>query len=286
VTAHPTPGRARGSADGGREVTFALEGRQFTFKTPRPGDPSIPSAFLVGLPKAGSTLLNRLMRPIITAAGLSFVALQEILFDMGVAAQAIPREVNVAFEPCGYVFGGFRSLPGGFSIPSFASDRTIVLVRDPRDMLTSLYFSLARSHRPPGNAVGEGLAATFSQQREEVNRMSIDAFALERAGIVANQFRIVTNKLSMISHRLYRYEDVVFDKLSWTRDMIDYLGLTVSAAVIEKAVAANDVRPEVEDPAQHVRKVVPGDHREKLKPEIVEKLNRAFKPILLKYGYL
>jgi len=286
VNARPNSGRRLGPAGAGREIAFELNGRQFTFRTPLPGDPSIQSVFLVGLPKAGSTLLNRMMRPITAAAGLSFVGLQETMFSMGVAPQEIPAAVNAAFAPAGYVFGAFRSLPGGFELPAYAAGRTILLVRDPRDMLTSLYFSLARSHRPPGKAVGGEMAATFEERRREISSMSIDAFALARAVVVLDQYATVAAKLTAISHRLYRYEDVIFDKLSWARDMVAYLGLTVPAAVLENAADANDLRPAVEDPGQHVRKVVPGDHREKLRTETIAELNARFEPLLRQYRYL
>jgi hypothetical protein len=282
VIATPT---LRVEQDPARDIAFELDGRPFSFSMPAPGDPSIRSVFLVGLPKAGSTLLNGLMRSISKAAGLSFVPPQEILFGMGVAAQNIPPDVNAMFAPTGYAFGGFRSLPGGFALPAFAADRTVLLVRDPRDMLTSLYFSLAHSHRPPGDAVGGTAAAIFSEQRHEVNRTGIDAFALDRARLVVNQYRTIARKLAHIPHKLYRYEDVVFEKLSWARDMVDYLGLTVSPEVVSRAAAANDVRPDVENPAQHVRKVVPGDHREKLRAETIAELNERFEPILRRYRY-
>jgi hypothetical protein len=274
-----------GPADG-RVIGFELDGCPFSFRTAHPGDTSIPSIFLVGLPKAGSTLLNRVMRPIAAAAGLSFVGLQETMFSMGVAPQDIPSAVNAAFAPTGYAFGAFRSLPGAFELPAYAAGRTILLVRDPRDMLTSLYFSVARSHRPPGNAVGGELAADFEERRRETMGMSIDAFALARAPVVVDQYGKVTGKLSAIDHRLYRYEDIIFDKLSWTRDMMAYLDLTAPAGVVESAVAANDVRPRVEDPAQHVRKVDPGDHREKLRPETIAELDALFEPILRRHHYL
>jgi hypothetical protein len=283
VSAPPGDSAAHGPA---REIAFEVYGRPYAFVMPRPGNPSVASVFLVGLPKAGSTLLNQMMRPITAAAGLSFVALQETMYGMGVAPRDIPAAVNDAFEPAGYAYGGFRSLPREFSIPPFAADRTVLLVRDPRDMLTSLYFSLARSHRPPGTAVGETLAAAFNAQRDEANRTSIDDFALEKAEIVINQFRIVRTKLSSIPHRLYRYEDVVYDKLVWARDMVDYLGLKVPASVIEEAVAANDTRPDLEDPTRHVRRVSPGDHREKLREETIVALNARLKPILRRYQYL
>jgi hypothetical protein len=152
-------------------------------------------------------------------------------------------------------------------------------------MLTSLYFSLAQSHRPPGLGAGGALAAAFEEKRQEANRIDIDEFALGSARVVAGQYRAVERKLHGIPHKLYRYEDIIFDKLAWTNDMLAYLNLSVRAAVVERAVAKNDVRPEVEDMAQHVRRVVPGDHVEKLKPATIEQLNAQLAPILQTYGY-
>jgi hypothetical protein len=284
------PGEGITAATGGaREIAFDLNGQGFTFTVPPPGDKAVASVFLVGLPKAGSTLLNTLMRPLTTAAGLTFVGLQEVMYRMGVPTGQIPPDVNAAFEPSGYTFGAFRSLPGAFELPPYAADRTIVLVRDPRDMLTSLYFSLARSHRPPGAAVGGiggELAAKFQETREEVNRQGIDAFALENAEVVAGQFGRIRKKLSTIPHRLYRYEDIIFDKMAWARDMLGWLRLDLASAVIEEAVARNDVRPEVEDADQHIRKVSPGDHVEKLKADTIAELNARFEPILRRHHYL
>ena len=207
------------------------------------------------------------------------------MYRMGVPPLDTPREVNLAFQPAGYAFGGFRSLPGAFRLPMFAANRTILLVRDPRDMLTSLYFSLASSHAPPGEAVGSELATRFFEQREAVNRQGIDAFALENADAVIGQFRSVKRKLRDIAHRRYRYEDIIFDKLAWARDMLDYLKLDVDPAVVERAVEANDVRPDIEDPAQHIRKVAPGDHVDKLAPETIAELNEKFARILRRYDY-
>ena len=103
--------------------------------------------------------------------------------------------------------------------------------------------------------------------------------------MVASQYRVVEGKLRNIPHKLYRYEDIIFDKLAWANDMLAYLGLAAPAAVVERLVAQNDLRPPVEEITQHVRKVVPGDHREKLKTETIAELNTRLAPILEKYGY-
>lgn len=267
------------------ELSFVVNGQRCAFTVAAPGHPAISSIFLLGLPKAGSTLLARLMKPLAEDAGLSFVALQDALRHIGVPPRDIPPEVNLAFQPAGYAFGVFRSLPGELALPPYAAGRTIWLIRDPRDMLTSLYFSLAYSHRPPGRGAGGALAASFEEKRAEVSGMDIDAFALRNASVVAGQYRTVERKLVGIPHKLYRYEDVIFDKLAWARDMMAYLGLSARPGVVEAAAAQNDARPPVEDVTQHIRKVVPGDHAQKLAAATIAQLNARLAAILQTYGY-
>lgn len=273
------------SSDADLKIAFTVKGFDCAFTMAAPGDPATRSVFLIGLPKAGSTLLTHLMKPVARAAGLAFVSIPDALRTIGVAPMDIPPEVNRAFQPAGYAFAGFRALPGALALPPYAADRTVLLVRDPRDMLTSLYFSVAQSHKPPGGGVGGGLAATFEDRRREAMGMNIDEFVLARAAVVSGQYRAVEGKLRGLGHRLYRYEDIIFDKLAWADDMVAYLSLTVAREAIERAVANNDARPTVEDATRHVRKVTPGDHIEKLKAVTIAELNARLAPILEKYGY-
>ncbi|MBA3812152.1 MAG: hypothetical protein H0X27_11035, partial [Caulobacteraceae bacterium] len=143
-----------GERAGDRKIAFEVGGHRCALAIPPPGDPGVGTVFLLGLPKAGSTLLARLMTPVVRSAGLTYVAVQDALHGLGVPPGDYPAEVNRAFQPNGYAFGGFRSLPGALALPPYACDRTVLLVRDPRDMLTSLYFSLALSHAPPGGGAG------------------------------------------------------------------------------------------------------------------------------------
>ena len=46
-----------------------------------------------------------------------------------------------------------------------------------------------------------------------------------------------------------------------------------------------DIVPESEDQSQFVRKAVPGDHRIKLQPETIKKLNHRLGDILDLYDY-
>lgn len=46
-----------------------------------------------------------------------------------------------------------------------------------------------------------------------------------------------------------------------------------------------DRRPAQERPDKHVRRVTPGDHREKLQPATIARLNEAFGDVLERFGY-
>lgn len=260
------------------------EGPDVVLSVPEPGKG--PSSFLVGLPKAGSTLLNNLIGPISTAAGYQYFP----LFNRLKSASIEPTEIDVdrsdsIFEPDGYCYGGFRGLPGAITLPPFADGRTILLVRDPRDMLTSLFFSVAYSHRPPPARPDSKLTANFNTRRNIALSSDINNFVIDRAKTTLSIFSAIENKLAKYNIKTYRYEDVVFDKLNWTNDMIDFLRLDVPGEIVERVVARNDVLPQVEDMREHVRTVAPGDHKRKLTGETIDRLDVMLRPVLTRYAY-
>jgi hypothetical protein len=55
------------------------------------------------------------------------------------------------FPSRGCLYAAIRRPPLLEALPHLAAFRVILLLRDPRDCLTSLFFSLAYSHRPPGD---------------------------------------------------------------------------------------------------------------------------------------
>ena len=262
-------------------MSFTIEGRQIDVRLPPPGPSS--SVVVLGLPKAGSTLLHGMMENMARDLGLTYFALAQQMYTSGVLPPQVPPEVSQVFVPEGYLFGGFRGVPPKVELPTWASGRTILLVRDPRDMLTSLYFSHAMSHGAPG---GDGAAkARFEQQRAEAQAQSIDDFALERSKLVAHIYRLIDKKLKNIDHKVYRYEDVIFEKVDWLRDIATYLKLPISDGMITDTIAKYDIVPSKESPDKHIRRVTPGDFESKLQPETIRQLDEAFADIYQRYGY-
>lgn len=266
------------------DVNFTLkDGKTVTLTMPEPG--TGPSAFLVSLPKAGSTLFYRLMTPISNRAGLPYYSFPNELHSAGVPFSDITEGLADMFAPTGYTYGGFRGFDRTMTLPDYADGRTVLLVRDPRDMLTSLYFSEAKSHVAPGTSASDALLKQFEQRRERALAMSIDEFVLQRSAGLAASYESVIEAIGDKRHKLFRYEDVIFDKPRWVAETLDYLKLTAPPKLVANVIEKNDIRPSSEDQAQHIRKVAPGDHREKLRPETIAELDGRFAALMERFGY-
>lgn len=162
--------------------------------------------------------------------------------------------------------------------------KTIIVLRDPRDVLVSLYFSLAFSHAlPPGPALGDFLAT-----RARVQKMSLDKFALARArtALLPRYTIYVEQFLGRPNTLLLRYEDVIGDWPGALGTMIDFIGLPVTPEWRRKMLELqSELNVGTEDPSSHKRQVAPGDAMRKLKPQTIERLNELLSVPLKRLGY-
>jgi hypothetical protein len=155
-------------------------------------------------------------------------------------------------------------------------------VRDPRDILTSLYYSMRVSHEPPGE--GEH-RQSFLRQRAQAEEASIDDFVGSRflsLEILLDRYVLGLRGMDV---RTYRYEDVVHRKRDWLRDIAGFLEIDVAETALAAITARHDMWPADERPDQHIRQVRPGDHRRKLQPETIEYLNQNLSDQWRMFGY-
>lgn len=169
------------------------------------------------------------------------------------------------------------------ALPDDLEARGVVAVRDPRDALTSMFFSFAISHGGVADA-----------QRKAWIDMGIDRFVLQRLPDLKE--RLVAYSQLLTRRRdwpLLRYEDMVLRFDVWLEQMLGGLALApdpraVAAFAREKteeyaAIIAARQQRERED--LHVRTVAPGDHRKKLRPETISTINEMLAPELAFFGY-
>ncbi len=261
-----------------RSVVY--KGAEYSIRTGAEGGPF----FVLGVRKSGSSVLNSIVQALAEQNGLNYVDVAGKLFEAGVPVpewQADPSLIEIV-EP-GNVYGGFRNAPTAFyPAQSFRRGRKILMVRDPRDALVSEYFSNAYSHSIPK---GGDLREDMLSLREAALHASIDQYVLD----MAPSLRRVLRQYMVIAHdancRLFRYEDVFLQKRRLIEEICVFFGWTLPPQAADNILRWADVLPTEERPTEFVRRVTPGDHREKLSGKVIERLNTLFAEEMAHYGY-
>lgn len=249
-----------------------------TIYIPPPG--SGRSVFFIAPPKSGSTFVNAMLRAL--RGPQTWLDIPSTLWLEG---QSVDHPQHAWLRGVvlrqGYLFGGWRSIPRW--MPNLGARRKILLFRDPRDMLVSNYFSTLRSHGPPprpGSAT-----QIFSQRRLRAEQQGIDEFVLGDVGDYGHLIQQMIHLIHTPDTLVLRYEELVFRKLEALHEIVAWLGYEVPENRLRQIAAHQDRFPAEQDPSQHIRAVVPGDHRAKLRPDTISLLNaRLEEPLrLLRY---
>jgi len=256
---------------------ISCDGRPYIIELPEPVG-NDPSAYLFAFHKSGSTLMENMVmtyahhfhRPVFSVFGAAFQA--------GISTDNLAADASVCFRPDGMIYTGFRHYP---TFDLELKDKTVFfLVRDPRDILVSMYFSVIKSHTVPKDH------KNFQAQRREAQNMDIDEFVKFKAPVIQSKFDQYTKNLDMDKLSCYRYEDVIYEKKTWLEDMVTKLNLPMNPDVIQLVVDEFDIFPRKERQDKHIRQVHPGNHKLKLKPETIEFLNMRMHPFLARFNYI
>lgn len=253
------------------------------YRLPESPRPFKNSSLIFSMHRSGSTMTEGIVSDIAKIINLPYVGISTEFFKQGISAETAPASTSEIFLKSGYVYGGFRNFPTSFDIPILDQCPSILLVRDPRDAVTSLYFAEAKSHALPGDGPER---ERFISQRAAVEKMGIDSFVIDRAPIFAHRLKEYRVKLSpFASSRTYRYEDIIFDKYRFVKEMCWHFGWDLTDSQIQMVTQPYDVIPSSEKEGQHVRQVKPGNFKAKLKLETVDVLNEIFQEELIAYGF-
>ncbi len=239
-----------------------------------------PSFFVFAMHKSGSVMQDKILEEICAYFQIPMISIAKTAFKQGIEEGAFEQEICEIFQETGYCYYGFRYFPQylkGFNLSRF---KKILLIRDPRDIVVSHYFSMKKSHTVPQGEVGQKLL----ELRDELAHIEVDEYVLKKAP----GFRNILKTYGIIednNFKLFRYEDIIFNKQQWVQDILSFLGLEMPEDKSKAIAAKHDIFPTGENQSSHIRKVTPGDYKEKLKPETIEQLNDCFKEVLEKYGY-
>lgn len=194
------------------------------------------------------------------------------------------EEYKQIFRPEGYLYSAYGGYPKG--IPEINKYKVVLVIRDPRDILVSRYFSIRDSHSPPPPESNK--RESFFENRALAREVSIDEFVLQKSSRLREQYHCYIDCLldRHTNVHVTRYEDMVADVSDWLDRLLEYVELSpdqkLRTEIIEEA---EQIQSKEEDETVHNRKGRPGDHIEKLQLSTTEELNDVFGFVIDRFGY-
>ncbi len=234
-----------------------------------------PSVVFFTVHKAASSLLSQRLSVYFNKHGYLIADLSSFFAKTGMHQRRFfldntSQRQNV-FKHKGVFHCSFRYY---VDIPQLSAQKILLVLRDPRDVLVSHYFSTLFSH-PVHNI-------EFLLHKENALNLDIDDYVKTIAPEFLVQYlnymelRKCPNVLCLL------YEDMVNLPATFEQSIANFVDLPL---VDGEIVHADDFIQEKENKYVHKRKVTPGDHREKLKPETVLWLNDFFQEVLIQLNY-
>lgn len=247
--------------------------------------------FFFTMHRSGSMALHRTL--LLAAERLGAPLVSPNAGGIQVPLRQLAQKHDAINFPGSFVCGPLR---GFIPFPQLAGAKTLLHLRDPRDVLTSMFYSYCYSHMgelPGGTGYRQDIAEKgvdwFVLHMSEAPTPSLTGDYGTGAGLtdlfgnVRQRYQdYATRLLPLEGATLLKYEDMMERPDVWVGQIAAALGLEDVAGL--KDIVAGDGAA-TEDPWAHRRQAAPGDHRRKLKPETIERLNALYAPTLQALGY-
>lgn len=179
------------------------------------------------------------------------------------------------FPSSGHYFGPLRYF---VDIPKLQEMKAVVVLRDPRDVLVSRYYSEKFNH--------VRLDKRFREHCEKIEKMSLDEFVIAYKEDVKSHYSFYLENLDALSNALIiSYEEMISDFHGFLKKLNDYLDLGKSDEFIRSISAKESFEVQAEDVYSHKRSVQPRNFEKKLSAETIGELNECFGQILSEFKW-
>lgn len=239
--------------------------------------------------KAASSFIGEVLNKITAGSGLTPVDLDGYFFDRGQGREwegGGRKLYPVQYNSQGYFYGPFRSF--NRQIPGLDQYKIILVLRDPRDVLVSGYYSLY-SHAIASTAGKKEIRAIQERRRHRLTQ-TIDEYVIDKVAngpqFMARYYEYHRELMGKPNVLFLKYEEMVTDFASWLEKLLDFLDSRLSDELLNEIKALANFNVVKEDKFRHKRQVTPGDHERKLKKETVEQLNGMLKELLDMFEYI
>jgi hypothetical protein len=200
------------------------------------------------------------------------------------------NEIKINIKKYGHLYGPLKvpdeNHPTSVYIrkivnPAFLRNKKIsILLRDPRDLIVSMYYSFGFTHNLSPNPE---IRAFQEKRRENIQSMTIDQYAIAISDNLKSKFdlleTIIRNNKKCI---VLKYEDLIEN---YDEFIVNFKkNIPISGEMIKQIY--KDTRPrEKEDVKSHKRYGISGGYRTKLSLATIEFLNNKFSENLKYFGY-
>lgn len=199
----------------------------------------------------------------------------------GGKAHSTPENI---YKKTGYIYGPFYGMDKeelNIPIPNIDDFKILLLLRDPRDVLTSYYYHHA--YDPYDNPAQQEYI--IKRSRDAASK-TIDQWVGEKIPIFKARYQEYLDTFIGRPNVLFlKYEDMVGDINNWLNNLISFSGLNVPRDIADLIIQSANFTVDKENVKSHKRQVTPGDHQRKLTDKTIALLNSEFSEILdaLKY---
>jgi hypothetical protein len=180
-----------------------------------------------------------------------------------------------AFREYGFVYGPMRLYQ---PIPNMQKYRILLILRDPRDVLISHYYSLLYSHTL--------ISKKLLDKRNKNKHKTIDNFVLEHVDEYAKIYEdYQKNLLGLRNVTFIRYEEMIEKPQLFLLKLRDILGVDIDDEDISYMVKNRMTPPEKENKYSHRRSGKSGQYIEKLKKDTVDVINERLSNVISALGF-
>ena len=168
-----------------------------------------PAPFFLSVHKAGSTLQSDVVETLCEWFGLSFINIPAQLHVQGVLVRDCPLEVVPLLEQS-TVCTGFREPWLLRFIRRYGHSPKILLLRDPRDVAVSCYFSTLHHPLPSSGRARNAML----NARSKATELTISEFVTEGQAdwIMLRMRAFLEQAADYPNFKITRYEDVILKK--------------------------------------------------------------------------
>ncbi|SLN49420.1 sulfotransferase domain-containing protein [Ruegeria meonggei] len=191
------------------------------------------------------------------------------------------RHNEMLFSHFGEIYGPLRQ---PLDFPGREKFRNIFFLRDPRDVLVSMFYSFGYTHPEP---LHHEERIRFLKTREEIVAQGIDAYVLKETEGQLLPRLLEYNRLLQSSETslVLKYDEFATQTELFLKRVTDYLQIDLSAESVERLAQMASPLRQGDAVLEHKRSGKSGQWKDELKPETAKIMNAKFKPALDLWGF-